>query len=241
MNRPGSWRGRLGRLRRTLAETLGSDHMSRPALHELDRKLERWLPHRGGYFVEAGANDGYKQSNTYFFERRRGWRGVLIEPVPELAEACRLNRPGSRVFATALVPAGFAGATITLEYSDLTSSVAGAFGDEARRRRHQAHGLNVQAIAPGTALVVPGRTLQSVLQEAGTPAEFDLLSLDVEGYEPRVLDGLDLHLFRPRFMLVEVWDRESIGSRLAPHYREEAVLARTENYEDILYKRIANH
>ena len=48
----------------------------------------RHLTRRGGVFVEAGANDGYAQSNTYYFERMRGWSGVLIEPVPELAHHC---------------------------------------------------------------------------------------------------------------------------------------------------------
>lgn len=231
-----TFRRHLGRWRRKLMELAGSTTLSRPALHGLDLKLEHWLPGRGGYFVEAGANDGYKQSNTYYFERIRGWKGVLVEPVPWLAEECRLNRPGSRVFANALVPFGHP-ATIALDYSDLTSSVSGAFGDEDRRQRHQAHGIEVQ---PGTrprVLEVPARPLQTVLDEAGAPADFDLLSLDVEGFEPAVLDGLDLTRFRPRYILIEAWSRPEIERRLSPWYREAAVLAATEKYEDILYVR----
>lgn len=230
-------RTHVGRWRRTLAEKVGNDALSRPALHGIDRKLEAWLTHRGGYFVEAGANNGYKQSNTYYFEKMRGWRGVLVEPVPWLAEECQRNRRASRVFAEALVPFGRLDATITLDYSDLTSNVVGAFDDEERRRRHQAHGLAVQPDARSRRLAVPARPLQAVLQEAGTPADFDLLSLDVEGYEPAVLDGLDLRAFRPRHILVEVWDREKIQARLDPFYRELAVLAAPSKYEDILYVR----
>jgi FkbM family methyltransferase len=33
-----------------------------------------------GYFVEIGAAEGVQFSNTYFFEKKRGWRGVCIEP-----------------------------------------------------------------------------------------------------------------------------------------------------------------
>ena len=34
----------------------------------------------GGFFVEAGAWDGEYLSNTKFFERARGWTGLLVEP-----------------------------------------------------------------------------------------------------------------------------------------------------------------
>ncbi len=229
-------RHRIGRLRRTIVEKAGIDTMSRPALHELDRKLETWLPQRSGWFVEAGANNGYKQSNTYYFEKMRGWRGVLIEPVPWLAEECRLNRRASRVFAEALVPFGHP-PVVELDYSDLTSNVKGAFGSEERRRMHQQHGLTVQPEARARRLEVPARPLQAILAEAAIPADFDLLSLDVEGYEPAVLDGLDLARFRPRFVLIEVWSRPEIERRLRPFYEEVAVLATTATYEDILFIR----
>lgn len=35
---------------------------------------------RNGFFVELGACDGLYLSNTLFFERSMGWKGVLIEP-----------------------------------------------------------------------------------------------------------------------------------------------------------------
>jgi len=38
---------------------------------------------RDGVFVDAGARDGEKFSNSLFFERTLGWRGLCIEPLPE--------------------------------------------------------------------------------------------------------------------------------------------------------------
>ena len=67
------------------------------ALHELDRALARILRKRRGVFVEAGANDGIAQSNTYYLERYLGWRGLLIEPIPELFRRCVVNRPRCHV------------------------------------------------------------------------------------------------------------------------------------------------
>ena len=98
------WRTRrwASRRRRRLLEARRDWSRSRPALHDLDRILERHLPARPGYFVEAGACDGYFQSNTYSLERIHGWRGVLVEPVPFLARAAARDR-SARVFNCALV------------------------------------------------------------------------------------------------------------------------------------------
>src|SRR6202008_2120463 len=74
------------------------------ALGGLDLKLDEALGRqRRGFFVEAGANDGVTYSNTLFFERFRGWRGLLVEPLPELAARCRKNRPRCLVENCALV------------------------------------------------------------------------------------------------------------------------------------------
>ena len=36
---------------------------------------------REGFFIEAGADDLLKDSNTLFFELERNWTGILVEPV----------------------------------------------------------------------------------------------------------------------------------------------------------------
>jgi FkbM family methyltransferase len=227
-------RERLGRVRRRVAERMGSERWSRPALYDMDRKLERWLPQRGGYFVEAGANDGYLQSNTYRLERFRGWRGVLVEPIPELYEACRIERPRSRVFNCALVPAGEEGTTVQMTYGGLMSVVRGAQGSDQADLEHAVAG-NQLGWDVVYSVEVPGRTLTSILDEAGA-AEVELLSLDIEGFEASALRGLDLDRYAPRFALIEI-------SR--PERRPEIERVLGERYEaadelsplDVLYRR----
>jgi len=65
----------IHRARRPLFEALGSDRYFPHGLNDLDRKLAKHLNWTGGTFIEAGANDGLTQSNTYWFERFRGWTG----------------------------------------------------------------------------------------------------------------------------------------------------------------------
>ena len=54
-----------------------------------------------GVYIEAGALDGHENSVTWIFEAL-GWSGLLVEAIPERAEQCRTNRPGSRVVHAAL-------------------------------------------------------------------------------------------------------------------------------------------
>jgi len=47
---------------------------------------------QNGVFVDIGANDGIKYSNTYFFEQQMGWTGICVEPIPEIFTRLRSNR-----------------------------------------------------------------------------------------------------------------------------------------------------
>ncbi|MFA5023524.1 MAG: FkbM family methyltransferase [Patescibacteria group bacterium] len=58
-----------------------------------DKFLEKKIFHniKNGYFVDIGANDGISYSNTYFFENK-GWKGLCVEPIPEIFEKLQKNR-----------------------------------------------------------------------------------------------------------------------------------------------------
>ena len=220
----------IARARRSAAEARGDDHLSHPALHDLDRKLNAIIDRDGGFFIEAGAHDGYTQSNTYWLERFRGWRGLLVEPTPELAGEARKSRPGATVMQCALVAPEDSGSTVRMHFGDLMSMIDGAkeadWPDAGTvlgwRDRHE---LDVQA-----------RSLSSLLDEIGAP-EVDLLSLDVEGFEAPALRGLDLQRHAPRYVLVELHDRERdrppVDEVLAPSYVEHSWLSPV----DLLYVR----
>ena len=154
--------------------------------HEM-RLIAAFFANRRGYFVEVGANDPHARSQTWHLEQA-GWTGVLIEPQPELAGKLRANRT-AKVYAVACSSPDNAGRTLPLHVAGPLSA------------------LNRERMAPGAApeqvIQVPVRTLDSILEEAGTHPGFDFLSIDVEGHEIEVLRGFDLARWRPRLILLE--------------------------------------
>lgn len=221
------------RWRRRIFECFGNPKYSRPAANDLDAKLAKYLDFRGGTFVEAGANNGYSQSNTYYLEKILGWRGLLVEPIPALFEQCRRERKGARVCPCALVADDYPEPTIVIHFAGLMSAVEGSrkgTEDLAQRIRE---GLRVQKLSQTYTLRVPARTLASLLEEHGFPGGVDFLSLDVEGYEIQVLQGLNLAKHAPRHLLVETQDPDAIDRALGPDY------ARVEqmSWHDFFYRR----
>ena len=199
-------------------------------LKGLDLKLLPWLDFRDGLFIEAGANNGVKFSNTLFFERYRNWRGLLIEPIPDLAAECRKNRPLALVENCALVAAGSAQREVAMRYANMMSIVKGAMQSEEGDLEHVRKGCEVQQIE-SYEITVPARPLSEILDQHGI-TKVDFFSLDVEGYELEALQGLDFTRHAPRFLLVECRERETMQNFLAPRYEAVAELS----HHDVLFR-----
>jgi FkbM family methyltransferase len=212
------------------------------ALDGMDERLLPYLPKRPAVFVEAGAHDGLTQSNTALLEFSHGWSGLLVEPIPELAARCRVNRPAARVEQAALVPPDHAGEVIRMTYCNRSSIVSGGRGSreadalwlDTCRRLPDQRDLETYEV------LVPARTLSSVLDRHGL-SSIDFMSLDLEGYEAPALRGLDLRRHRPTLLLVEISvAREDVEALLDPWYEAVAELsdhrAESPPWYDVLYR-----
>lgn len=212
------------------------------ALDEIDRQVARHLRVEGGTFVEAGAHDGLTQSNTAMLEFSRGWTGLLVEPIPELASRCRGNRPGSVVEQAALVAADYPDQYIEMTYCNRSSIVEGGRGGPSADAEwlERCGRLPDQGSVQPYSLRVPARTLSSLLA-AHEMTHVDFLSLDLEGYEAAALRGLDFERHRPALVLIEVSrDRHAIEHALNPWYDEVAELSDHRTHDppwyDVLYR-----
>lgn len=202
-------------------------------LEELDRRIAEHVTAERGTFVELGAFDGITQNNTLHFEER-GWRGALIEPLPEAYTACVRNRPAAQVFNCACVPFDHPGQEIRMTAVGLMSVLKDAFGNPHREAEWIARAESLQNLQRRE-IVVPTRTLDSILIEANLPCP-DLLVLDVEGAEIDVLRGLDLARHRPRFIVCEDAYSDAPRDFLArAGYVAKATLLERRFTRDILY------
>jgi FkbM family methyltransferase len=191
-------------------------------LNELDRRLERYLNFDNGFFVELGANDGRFQSNTFYYEKFRNWKGVLVEPAPNLFFQCRKNRsPRNHIVCAACVPFDYKAEFVKILYSNAMSVSLDLESDIADPAAHAE--LGRQFLQPGETLFTFGAaaaTLDSILRDAKAPELVDFLSLDVEGSEVEVLKGVDHDAFRFRYLLIESRNHDRLREYLeAVHYR----------------------
>ena len=74
-----------------------------------------------GFFVEVGANHPTELSQTWFLEQR-GWKGILVEPLPACCEKLRAVRKNSIICeAAAGAPEQVGEATLNVAQSDVWS------------------------------------------------------------------------------------------------------------------------
>lgn len=128
----------------------------------------------GGFFVEFGAGDGVRLSNTVMLERAFGWRGILAEPLAEYHTSIRAER------AASLEPScvwSESGRTLDLVVGGYLSTV-----EEFRSRD-----LHSEARAGRLTRSPPSISLVDLLRRGGAPPIIDFLSIDTEGSEYEIL------------------------------------------------------
>ena len=206
------------------------------ALYGMDRRLEKYLAGERGVFIEAGANDGIAQSNSYFLENKYGWNGVLVEPVPKYYEMCRRARRVN-VVNCGLGPFEKDGETLEILSGGLMSTPVGVDSALLHGRSVEQHaskgarefgGVETQLVTTKT------RALSNVLDELGIRS-VDFFSLDVEGFELEVLKGLDFARHAPRFLLIETEQYAAVAEFLGARYTMVEALS----HHDYLFKRAA--
>jgi FkbM family methyltransferase len=140
---------------------------------------------RNGTFVEVGANDGILLSNTKTLEEFYGWKGLCVEPNPDLFPKLVANRP----LAQCSSKAAYSKSGLKLDFqigkgpTDLLSGLVSDLKD----------GDNRDALDGNTDRVVQVETatLTELMDEAKMPRFIEYLSLDTEGSELEVLKGID--------------------------------------------------
>jgi FkbM family methyltransferase len=203
------------RLRFVLRNFRGGYH----SINELDKQLEKYVDYDDGFYVELGANDGVVQSNSLYFELRRNWKGVLIEPSPHNFLLCREQRSNrNQIFCNACVSFDYTDKYVDIKYANLMSISENLELDLDDKELHIEAGTKYLTETDTVfAFGAAAATLTSLLERANAPKVIDFLSLDVEGAELEVLRGLNFKKFSFKYMLIEIRDLQRMEGFLMAH------------------------
>lgn len=169
----------------------------------LDKKLLKYLDFKNGFYIELGAYDGLNQSNTYYFEKYLDWTGILIEPSEKQFRKLKRNRSNKNFFYNCACD--FQKAKLKLvDYGLITQNV-----DNIPNKTIEGQNLlNKQKTFITNTFRLDDLIIKSSVKK------IDLLSLDVEGMELNVLQGIDFKKVYIKYILVETENFNKINDYL---------------------------
>ena len=196
--------------------------------HNLDKQMLEFINYKDGFYIDCGANDGVNQSTTWFYEKQLNWKGILIEPIPKVFDELKKNRNKNNYFKNcALVDKNFKDKDIEFYYNK-NDTLTGATKNKK----------NTEKIS------VKVNTLDQVIDEINYKGKIDFFSLDVEGNEIEVLNGVNFNNHFIEYMLIETDNFQRLENLLTKkNYRYLKRLSDYKfldkpDYGDYLFKRI---
>lgn len=165
-----------------------------------DKLIAKWLPETFGLYIDVGAGQPVRGSNTYHFYKR-GWRGILVEPIANNYWMLKVLRKSDTVIRCLVSTTK--GTTnfyefVPYEYSTTIPAIA-----EKLKVRD---GVRFIHVLPIKALPL------SELAPEMNPEYPTLLSVDVEGADFEVLQSNDWTKTLPRVICVEELDSKNTES-----------------------------
>tara|TARA_B110000483_G_scaffold243424_1_gene333165 strand:- start:3569 stop:4363 length:795 start_codon:yes stop_codon:yes gene_type:complete len=150
-----------------------------------------------GYFVEIGATDGIRFSNTYLLEKELKWTGILCDPARIWHTKLKQNRSSFidkgcvwSVSGKSLVFNEVEGGDQLGELSTIDSYSNSDYMAHFRKKYSKKY--NVETI-----------TLNDLLKKYNAPNEIDYLSIDTEGSEYDILKSFNFEKYNIKIITCE--------------------------------------
>lgn len=167
-----------------------------------------WGPEKVKSFVSIGANDGRKNDPLAEFIRRYGWKGVLVEPLVANFERLRDNYSDvPNIFFEQVGISDAAGDSVFYSLGNIRPEEPDWY-DQVGSFHRDTFLKNI-AVDPSLADREVRKVIRTVtfdlLMEKYRMSSVDLLMIDTEGYDGKILSSIDLDRYRP---LVVVFEQE---------------------------------
>jgi FkbM family methyltransferase len=168
--------------------------------HDEDRFVLEYFDNRPGFYIDVGANHPFRASNTYLLYLN-GWRGLTIEPLPYLSQKHKRYRPDDLHFN------GGAGSREgVMPFYELTPAVVSTFDAELA-----AEWVRQRKAVQTSCRDIPVTTLASLCKRLGVHREVEFLTVDCEGRDLDVLQGIDWEVTKPRLITIETAHEQDGG------------------------------
>jgi len=201
--------------------------------HGEDMLLKSYFPNfknYKGFYIDIGAHHPYRFSNTAFFYNN-GWRGINIEPDPNLINAFKRVRKRDITLQF-----GVSDTESILPFYKFSEPALNSFDRELSELRDNTK--NKYKIVSETKIqVYPlAKILEKYLPEN---QHIDFMNIDVEGLDLNVLKSNDWSKYIPQFILIEgEFDVENISKGEIYRFLKDKdydIVGRTK--ESFLFKR----
>ena len=146
---------------------------------------------KNGIFVEIGAYDGIRFSNTYNLEIDYGWSGICIEPIPEQFVKLVKNRKCHCVQACVSHFNGKASFLHVVGKSDMLSGLVDEYDPRHIQRINKE---SKEYNCTQQIFTVDCIKLNDLLEKYNL-FHVDYLSIDTEGGEEKILEAIDYDTF----------------------------------------------
>ncbi|PTB96663.1 hypothetical protein C9994_06400 [Marivirga lumbricoides] len=194
------------------------DHGSISNLTLLDKKLKYYILKMDcKSFVQIGANDGFSNDPLYKFIRRYKLTGIFVEPQKEVFEklkklhkhrglyfensAVGLENGNMNLYSYNFTNARWANGLISFEKDHLLTSLKTSYV----KKNALSEGINIDKFRTDELI---GKKEVKVYDFNSLMRKYlfknvDIIAVDVEGFEPKLIPSIDLAKFQPKIFLFE--------------------------------------
>jgi len=160
---------------------------------------------KGGFLVDVGASHYKTRSTTHYLDVALGWHGIAIDAIEELAADYARYRPRTKFFPVFVSDRSDEDVDFHVILGNSRLSTASTEAAQAHRGAQEIRKLKTV-------------TLNALLESQGVE-KIDLLSMDIELWEPKALAGFDIDRYQPELVVIEAHPpvRDEIFAYFAAH------------------------
>jgi FkbM family methyltransferase len=152
-----------------------------------------------GTFVEVGGFDGERFSNSSFLADK-GWKGVYVEPIPCYSRLIKARHLLNSVIVEKCAVSEKEGVQKLYKMSAFSTL------SKENLEAYQEMDWSKQFSQNPELIDVKTKTLQKILEDNLISLDFELLIVDVEGFEEVIIQAMIQSPWRPQNVLIELED-----------------------------------